>query len=370
MMIFVLSLCLVNKGFAQEIETATQYKAFILAEKAKVLNKKVAYISKAHLSNGDKSSEGTREQVLEQIAISLEALKSLPTLEGDTRMKDEAIDLLKQYAEIYKKDAAAVDSIAQFRQDSPEQLQSYFEALAKIEKKIVSAGKKFAKAHESFDKKHNLVTANDKHTYEILNRMASVNSYSRKIYVPYFKLDKINHEFLQALKHKKVTEMNKKRENLLAASEEALTILAKVEAFEGDKEYLVKAFEIVNHFKNLSDVQYLTLTEIAIKKVLTQTESSSYNKIIIDSHKQTKRLTQRFNQASATLMQKNVFNLLHGNEEMIASLGEKKTSRDIIKASATMVGDEIAKSLNQSKKTADVVKSAANEKADPQQPKE
>ncbi len=101
--------------YAQEGEfnfkNAADYNNYIMKEMAVAVQKNFEYISfNVHPPTGQASSEDfelmetRRKEVTQQIVQSKEKIKRMPPLDGDTRLRDEAVESLTEYQHAFELD--------------------------------------------------------------------------------------------------------------------------------------------------------------------------------------------------------------------------------------------------------------------------
>lgn len=300
---------------AQNFESSTGYYSYILAEQARVINKSISYMIKSIHDHKAMEDNQKRESIIRQLDNSISRVQSLPAFEGDASLKKAALEVLSAYKMVYSVKESKADSIQVEEKSGYEVVKAYFDARNEIEEELLEIGKKFTKTHKAFAKKHGIKKEERQEALYSFATIAQINHYCRDIYLEYVKLSDINKDFFKAMKKRQQVSMEEHRNQLIEQAHTALAKLEKMNGFEGERNYLDKAFELINYFKNIADSKYTELVSIAAKKNATFEDANQFNKIIISNHRDTKALLKAFDQESAHLMNRFVS---HESEQQYA----------------------------------------------------
>lgn len=292
---------------AQNFKSAQEYNNFIILQQAKITQKSMQYVSTSVHSEDVFKIEKRRDDVIKQIDVSLANVKKMPDFNGDKRFRDEAIDVLMLSRNTYNVDFKDANSLLAKRNDSYENLQKYYQAQDKAEKKISDAMNDMKKAQVRFAERNKMqiVTAEKKESaFDVIGR---INIYSRQIELAVFKPKKNNDIFMKAIGDKKATEIQRK--NIITEAETALSTLKLMPDFNGDASYRDKAIEMVTFYKDFATKEGATMLEVSNKKEINKYDVDSFNAAIKFYNEKSNKIINEYNAASAKIAKDNIPNV-------------------------------------------------------------
>ena len=135
--------------------TALEYNNKIVDEQNKIITKILAFYDAT--AAGSETSEKLRKEASEQCETSLKVIKALPDYEGDTRLRDAAVELLLFYQTMADKSFVEMMAIIEKGEEITDEDLAQLEKIeADITNKEVLLDEELAKAQEAFSKKHNV----------------------------------------------------------------------------------------------------------------------------------------------------------------------------------------------------------------------
>ncbi|MEM7105550.1 MAG: hypothetical protein AAF502_20600 [Bacteroidota bacterium] len=305
--IFSFCFLMLNSVYAQDFEHPVQYNNYIIDEQSMITNRNLDYITTSVHSNDLNAIEAKRQQVIQQIQVSLEKYRALPGFEGDSKMRDEAVAVLETYLETFNIDFSEALSLKAGSQESFEAMEKYYEAQDRAERKMAKATDRFNRAQEGFARKHEFEIVEDEHASNKIKKIADLNEYTRVIYLKFFKVSKSNSAFFDALEAEKAITMDRKRVELQEDCSEALVFLDALEGFKGEKAYRTSAINLIEFHHNLAKDGFKTLVEVVEKKdKLTQEDVDNYNRIIEEYNNKSQLLINIFNEENTRLMKRHI----------------------------------------------------------------
>ncbi|OJJ20205.1 hypothetical protein BKI52_17195 [marine bacterium AO1-C] len=293
-----------HPSFAQEFAHAGEYWDAILGEHNKVTAKSIEYISKSVHSENDRVIERKRLAVIKQLDASVVRVGELGAFKGNDRFRKEALAVLKEMKNVYTIEFKQAGELQKSSKSSYVALERYYKTQDRAEAKLERASKRFSNASRYFAKQNKikLVEKNDKD--DPIAKMGEVNRYTRKLYLIEFKVAKANAGFLDALKARKASLMERNRKKVLAASKEALGKLKGIKDFYGDKSYKKATEQLVRFRNKFAKKEYTELVKVTKNKKPSRKEVNRANAIINELNQKAQQYTNQFNIAGRTLRQK------------------------------------------------------------------
>ncbi len=296
-----------TKIFAQNFKNASEYNNFIILQQAKIVQKSMQYVSFSVHSEDASKVEKKRAEVIKQIDEALANVKKMPDFNGDKRLRDETVDVFMLSRNTYNVDFKDANSLFAKRNDSYENLQKYYQAQDKAEKKINDAMEDMKKAQMRFAERNKMqiMTSEKKDSpFDVIGR---INTYTRQIELAIFKPKKNNEIFMKAIGEKKATE--NQRKNIVIEAETALTALKLMPDFNKDANYRDKAIEMVTFYRDFATKEGATMLEVSNKKEINKYDVDSFNAAIKLYNEKSNKIINEYNAASAKIAKDNIPNV-------------------------------------------------------------
>lgn len=300
------------QGHAQEqdfnFKNPSDYNNYIMKEMAVAVQKNFEYISFNIHSDKFELMETKRKEVMLQIIQSKEKINRLPPLDGDTRLRDEAVECLTEYQHAFELDYKDVIGLKRKSRDSYEAMEAYWKAEDKAEAKVNKATSNLRKAQQAYANKNNMTVAagkSDSVLDQKMTKITAVNNYWREIYLPFFKVSKEYDLLWDVLSKEKVDPTNRQRIQVIKAASEVLLVLKGKKGFNGDVEFRDQTIDLVEYYQRVAEKDFAKIIEVLSKKP-TQEEIDLINSIINTCNADHERLVYNWNIASKDLFKKNV----------------------------------------------------------------
>ncbi len=305
--------------FGQEedfnFKNAADYNNYIMKEMVVAVQKNFEYISfNVHPPTGQASSEDfelmetRRKEVTQQIVQSKEKIKRMPPLDGDTRLRDEAVESLTEYQHAFELDYKDIIGLKKKSKDSYEAMEAYWKAEDKAEAKVNKATSRLRKAQQAYARKNNMTVVEGKSDSVLDQKMmkiTAVNTYWREIYLPFFKISKEYDLLWDILSKEKVDLINRQRSQVIKTVSDILPSLKAKAGFNGDVEFRDQTINLIEYYQRVAEKDFAKITEVLSKKP-TQEEIDLINSIINRCNADHERLVYNWNIASKDLFKKNV----------------------------------------------------------------
>ncbi|MEM6726561.1 MAG: hypothetical protein AAF598_21160 [Bacteroidota bacterium] len=284
------------------------YNNAIVDEQTRITARNLDYITTSVHSKNFQLIENKRVEVIKQLQTALSYTQSLPDYEGNTKLRDKAIEVLEIYLETFKIDFNEALILKQGSEASYQAMEDYFNAQEKAEKKLDAANDTFLQAQQDFAKAFNMqIVEAEGNADNKLAVIGELNEYTRKIYLEQFRVSKINAAYVEALNTDDLERMKSKGKELQSATKASLEILETLKPFKGDAGYLNAALKLVNFYDELAQEDYPTVNEILSRKDnLTKEDVDTINKVIGKLNNGSGALIDKLNAENEALLKKHI----------------------------------------------------------------
>ena len=289
-------------------KNAADYNNFIMKEMAVAVQKNFEYISFNVHSEEFERMEAKRKEVMQQIIQSKEKIKSMPALEGDTHLRDEAVEALLEYQHAFELDYKDIIGLKKKSKDSFEAMEAYWKAEDKAEAKVNKATTRLRKAQQAYASKNNMTVAEGKADNVLDQKMARItafNNYWREIYLLFFKVSKEYDLLWDVLSREKSDPIDRQRGQVIRAASDVLPLLKAKPAFNGDVEFRDQTVDLLEYYQRVAETDFVKIVDVLAKKP-TSEEVDLINSIINKCNANHERLVYNWNIASKDLFKKNV----------------------------------------------------------------
>lgn len=286
-----------------------------MKEMTVAVQKNFEYISlNVHLPTGQAGSdefellEARRNEVMQQIMLSKEKIKNMPPLNGDTRLRDEAVETLNEYQHAFELDYKDIIGLKQKSKDSFQAMEAYWKAEDKAEEKVNKATGRLRKAQQVYANKNNMKVVDGKEDTvleEKMARISAVNNYWREIYLESFKVSKEYDLLWDILPREKAEPLDHQRKEVIKIVDQVLPSLRAKPGFNGDVEFRNQTTDLLEYYQRVAKIDFAKIVEVLRKKP-TQEEIDLVNSIIKTCNADHERLVYNWNIASQDLFKKNV----------------------------------------------------------------
>lgn len=289
-------------------EDPVTYNNYIVAEQSELMSKVVEYIVETVHNNNYREVESKRLEVIGQIEMSINKLKQMAPFKGDSQMKDEALAVFKLYREAYVNDYSQINMLKKDRESSFKAMEMYFNAQDQAEEKLQQTAQKFTLAQQEFAKNNNMKIAEAERD-GTMSAIAEVNKYSRKVFLEFFKISKLNGKCLDALNSQDAAIIEAARIALLEGSQSAKDNLTAFSAFKGNNEFRSRTLAYVAYHTLFAQNEVLELKRILETEDRTNEDIDRYNEIIQTYNKDIQTLIKNFNDANVNLLRQHIPNM-------------------------------------------------------------
>ena len=279
-----------------------------MKEMAVAVQKNFDYISFSVHSEEFEQLETKRKEVTQQIIQSKEKIKSMPALDGDTQLRDEAVEALNEYLNAFELDYKNIIELKKISRDSFEAMEVYWKAEDKAEAKVNKATNRLRKVQQAYASKNNMTVAEGKPDNELdqkMTRITVVNTYWREIYLPFFKVSKEYDLLWDVLSREKADPIDRQRKQVIKTVGDVLPSLKTKPPFNGDVEFRDQTIDLIEYYQRVAETDFAKIVDVLSKKP-THEEVDLINSIINTCNADHERLVYNWNIASRDLFKKNV----------------------------------------------------------------
>ena len=283
------------------------YNNYIVAVQGNLMDKVVEYIVETVHNENYREVESKRLEVIAQIEASIATLKRMEPFKGDDQMRKEALEVFELYREAYVNDYSQINMLKKDRESSFKAMERYFEAQDLAEKKLQRSADQFEQAQKDFADRHN-ITITEMESDGTMGMIAKVNRYSRKVFLEFFRISKLNGQSLDALNSRDTIKIEETRIALLKGAQQAWENLKQTSSFKGDDEYRSRTMAFVAYHELFAKNELKELCEILGKESRSNEDIDRYNEIIQTYNTDIKTLIRNFNEANIKLLRKHIPN--------------------------------------------------------------
>jgi hypothetical protein len=291
------------------LKNAGDYNNFIMKEMTAAVQKNFEYLAFVVHSEAYDQMDDKRKEVVNQIIEARGKVSQMPPLDGDTRLRDESVEVLNEYKNAFDIDYKQIISLKKKSKDSFEAMKEYFKAEDEAEEKLNKATQKLRKAQRIYASKNNMTVVDGKSDDELERKMGkakATNLYWRSVFIQYFKVSEAYDLMWDALNQRKASVIDNERIKVVKVINNTLPDLKAIPAFNGDTEFRDQTIGIIEYYKQVAEVQFAKITERLKKTEMTQEDIDAVNAIINQCNADHERLAYNWNMASQDLFRKNV----------------------------------------------------------------
>ena len=285
------------------------YNNFIMKEVITTIQKNFEYIALSIHSEDYDQLEKKRKEVVDGIADAKTHVREMPPLEGDTKLRDEAVEVLNEYKTAFELDFKSILNLKRKSKDSYEAMEAYFSAQDKAEEKVNKATQQLRKAQRVYAAKNNMKVVDSKGDDVLekkMNKIIEVNDYWRSIFLTYFKVSRQYDRMWDALSEQKASPLNHQRELTIKLIDQVLPELSKKADFHGDSEFRNQTINMIEYYRQVAQIDFGKIIDVLNKKSMEHKDVEEVNSIIAKCNADHERLAYNWNIASQDLFRKNV----------------------------------------------------------------
>lgn len=300
--------CAIQTGFAQEKvknHPGVDYNDVIVGEHRVLLSLVTDYLVQTVHSEDFAEIERKRKQVIDQVESAITKVQSLGDFEGDTKMRDEALAVLRMYKEAYTQDFNTINTLRAESQKSYEAMTQYLRAEELAEEKLNNTLKRFNKAQEEFADRHNLIIdmGGKKHPMDIIFQ---VYKYNREVFLQYFKVFIQNESCLNALYEQDAEKLDRERKKLILYAQDAHASLKSTETLKQDGNYKQSAMAYISFHIKFAQGGMLDLVKYFNNKSPERADATAAQKLLDQYNQELGQAEDAFHTANILLLRTHI----------------------------------------------------------------
>ncbi len=284
------------------------YNNFITSSLTKIVRANVDFILFSTHADQAEEVEKRRLQVIALIESEIPVIRESPPFRAQTRLRDETVNVLLKYLDVYETDLATASKLSRKSKHSVEGMEEYLSAQANAEERLKAATKLFSDVQKKFAFDYRLYLAEGEgDLYESVEKISKANEYSRKIFLVFFRVSKPNDLFMEALNAGDAAAMEKHRLDLSNACKLAVYQLRETGGFGDDMEYNSSVRKLVDFTAKIADEKFPLLVDITKRRAaLSKADVDNYNAVINLYNDEYLPEINAFNDAGNAFMKRNL----------------------------------------------------------------
>ena len=288
-------------------KSASEYHNSIVEQHNILAKSKLGYAYLALQEDDIAKLDSARKVVEGAIENSLKQVEALGAYEGSDTLRQATIRAYKGFSEVFSLDIPKLLEKRADRFTSVKNLHAYFKAEEETEAKLAASEQLFVIAKKQFSQSHKLQVSRDGagDLTSQVEKMNGYKSYSRKIFLQYFSIAKLNADLWKYYDNQNHVRADLMRQEILLKSNKVMKRIKRMPAFEGEDGYKNAVLEILNKYQALAAKDYKQL--IIFQKrldepgaVTSADEVELYNKMV-DRHNE---IISNYNKEVPVLLKK------------------------------------------------------------------
>ena len=305
--IFVVGIATIS--MAQSFSSALDYLNFFTNEHLQINAKNMEYLQHAVHTEDINLVESKRQALIKQIDQSLMKTQSIEPFADDSEMVNGMQTVLNDYKKLFENEFKEVNILKSNSNDSFEALEAYFDAVEAAENKIQESSEAFRDIQKAYAKA-NQIQLVESGADNIILELNQLNSYYRNIFKRFFRINKLNNEFTQAMNSQDVDAMKKAHQDILEAAQQESKSLQSIPPFKEDASYRDVALEYVKYTQEIATKNYPAVINALQKQedgsVLGGEAVNAYNETVQKLNSELGPLTSKVPLAGNELLKKHV----------------------------------------------------------------
>lgn len=290
--------------FAQQ-ESAGMYMTLFYKAEQSVAQKYVSYMSAASHGNGIRKANDKRNDLLKTLNETLIKVNEIPSFQNDSSLRVASFDYLHIMYSVLVEDYGKIVNLEEISEQSYDLMEAYMLAQQKANEKLEEAGLAREQVAKKFAAYHKVSLVQEKGgLWEKMETIGKVNEYYNPIYLIFFKSGKQETNLTEAIEKKNINGIEQNKNALLKYSEEGLTVLYTMKAFQADQSLLIACRKALEFFKMEAGSKINVVTDYFIKsedfekmkKTISSNSSkeeiNNYNKAVNDINNSSKEYNQ------------------------------------------------------------------------------
>lgn len=247
----------------QAIKIATEYANKVIAEKEKITLKNIEFLIELVHGKDEAMLETKRMEVLKQANDTYNTFDKMYSHAGDTKVKTAALKMLGAYKQTFSKDYKDAFELKKSNEASFDNMKNYLKKIEIADNKIYQEEMDFRNTFRAFctEYKTNQITCRADLDI-LLDEIAAVNAYNRKIYLSYFRIVKLNADFIEAINKKSYNRAMVTLDSLKSGINQEKAIVADIGYYKEDKALYSSTNKLFDYYLGLTEKDFKTLVDL------------------------------------------------------------------------------------------------------------
>ena len=282
--------------FSQTYTSASAYMDDLGSKYSQIKQDTWEYTRTVAHNKAGKKVEKKRLELLQTIATAKKEIGKMKGYKGDVSYRDSVVNYLTMNYDILNNDYAKIVDMEAIAEQSYDLMEAYIKAQQLADEKLEIAGNNLVMGQKVFAE-HNNITLLEKEdeTTNKLQAAGKVYDYYNEVYLIFFKSYKQEAYLLDAYSRADISAMEQNKNQLHEFALEGLKKLNQLPAYSKDNTIKIAALNLLNFYKEESDVHSPKQIDFYIKK-----ETFENVKKAFDAKKENTRTQQdadRYNQS-------------------------------------------------------------------------
>jgi hypothetical protein len=253
--------------FSQESKEAYDYMEKMSKDSESISNDMWDYVKTAAHNKFALVVESKRKKMLKTIKDATDKITKLPDFKGDKMFKESLLTYLNTLYSLLNEDYAKIVNMEEISEQSYDSMEAYMLAKEKAGDKMEEASEKLNAQESEFAKKYNIkLIQNETEIGKNLKKSSEVASYNNKIYLIFFKCNKQEVYLIDSMNKTDVNAMQQNLNSLSKYTNEALTKLKSISAFENDSSLVTNCEIALNFYKKEASENFPVILDYFIKR--------------------------------------------------------------------------------------------------------
>jgi hypothetical protein len=267
-LLFISILIFNSNVSSQSFDNAGSYMNYMGQQYRKITEDFWSYSSAVAHGKSARKVENRRQSLLQTVKDAQKKIAEMPPYSSDKSLRDSASAFLKISYHVLNDDYGKIINMEEVSEQSYDAMEAYLLAQDLANAKLKEAGDRLNLTEKEFAANHkvNLVD-NEKDALDLKVKEANkVAAYHRIVYLIFFKSYKQELYLMDALNKKNIAGIEQNRNTLLKYTEEGISKLDTMKAYNGDKSLIVACRQVLDFYKKECKEKFDVVTNFLLKE--------------------------------------------------------------------------------------------------------
>lgn len=252
---------------AQDFENPGTYMSYISKQHQVIAKRFLAYNSASSHGKKEKKVEALKTKLLDEIQECRMNISGMPSFKNDKSYRDSAVSFMKLYYNALNDDYSKIVNMQEIAEQSYDLMEAYMTAKDMVDKKMDEASDALQKEGKKFAAAHNVTLISSEDDIDkMMKKVGETTDYYNPIYLIFFKCYKQEVYMMEAIEKKNINGIEQNKNTLLQVSQDGLTKLASVKAFEGDNSLVINCKKLLEFYVKESSDKIPTISDYLLRQ--------------------------------------------------------------------------------------------------------